>query len=97
NVCQVICGGLEVCQNLLTLRFDHIFYTGGTVGARAIYTAAANFLTPVTLESGGKCPSYVDAESDLHVAARRIVWGKIYNAGQACVGVDYVLLHSAVA
>ncbi|CAH8434351.1 unnamed protein product [Dicrocoelium dendriticum] len=97
NVCQVICGGLEVCQNLLALRFDHIFYTGGTVGARAIYTAAANFLTPVTLELGGKCPSYVDAESDLHLAARRIAWGKIYNAGQACVGVDYVLLHSAVA
>ena len=59
--------------------------------------AAAKHLTPVTLELGGKSPCLVDQQTDLDVAARRIVWGKFYNAGQTCVAPDYVLVHQAVA
>ena len=58
--------------------------------------AAAKHLTPVTLELGGKSPCIVDRQTDLDVAARRIVWGKFYNAGQTCVAPDYVLVHQAV-
>ena len=57
--------------------------------------AAAKHLTPVTLELGGKSPCLVDQQTDLDVAARRIVWGKFYNAGQTCVAPDYVLVHQA--
>ncbi len=81
---------------LLAEQFDHIFYTGnGTVG-RIVMEAAAKHLTPVTLELGGKSPCIVDQQTDLDVAARRIVWGKFYNAGQTCVAPDYVLVHQAV-
>jgi aldehyde dehydrogenase (NAD+) len=80
----------------LAEQFDHIFYTGnGTVG-RIVMEAAARHLTPVTLELGGKSPCIVDRGVDLGVAARRIVWGKFYNAGQTCVAPDYVLAHEAI-
>ena len=83
-------------RQLLAERFDHIFYTGnGTVG-RIVMEAAAKHLTPVTLELGGKSPCIVDRHTDLDVAARRIVWGKFYNAGQTCVAPDYVLAHEAI-
>ncbi len=74
----------------------HIFYTGnGTVG-RIVMEAAAKHLTPVTLELGGKSPCIVDQNTDLDIAARRIIWGKCYNAGQTCVAPDYVLAHQAI-
>jgi aldehyde dehydrogenase (NAD+) len=93
---RVIQGGVDETTDLLSLRFDHIFYTGnGTVG-RIVMEAAAKHLTPVTLELGGKSPCIVDQQTDLDVAARRIVWGKFYNAGQTCVAPDYVLVHQAV-
>jgi aldehyde dehydrogenase (NAD+) len=93
---QVIEGGVLETTELLAQRFDHIFYTGnGTVG-RIVMEAAAKHLTPVTLELGGKSPCIVDQQADLDVAARRIVWGKFYNAGQTCVAPDYVLVHQAV-
>jgi aldehyde dehydrogenase (NAD+) len=93
---QVIQGGVDETTELLSQRFDHIFYTGnGTVG-RIVMEAAAKHLTPVTLELGGKSPCIVDQQTDLDVAARRIVWGKFYNAGQTCVAPDYVLVHQAV-
>jgi aldehyde dehydrogenase (NAD+) len=93
---QVIEGGADATTELLSERFDHIFYTGnGTVG-RIVMEAAAKDLTPVTLELGGKSPCIVDQQTDLDVAARRIVWGKYYNAGQTCVAPDYVLVHQAV-
>jgi aldehyde dehydrogenase (NAD+) len=93
---QVVEGGVQETTALLTQRFDHIFYTGsGTVG-RVILEAAAKHLTPVTLELGGKSPCIVDRHADLAIAARRIVWGKFYNAGQTCVAPDYVLAHEAV-
>jgi aldehyde dehydrogenase (NAD+) len=93
---RVIQGGVDETTELLSQRFDHIFYTGnGTVG-RIVMEAAAKHLTPVTLELGGKSPCIVDQQTDLDVAARRIVWGKFYNAGQTCVAPDYVLVHQAV-
>jgi aldehyde dehydrogenase (NAD+) len=93
---RVIEGGVDETTELLSERFDHIFYTGnGTVG-RIVMEAAARHLTPVTLELGGKSPCIVDQQSDLDVAARRIIWGKFYNAGQTCVAPDYVLVHQAV-
>ena len=88
---HVVEGGVPETTALLAQRFDHIFYTGnGTVG-RVVLEAAAKHLTPVTLELGGKSPTYVDDTADLEVAARRIVWGKFTNAGQTCVAPDYVL------
>lgn len=93
----VIEGGVSETTTLLAQRFDHIFYTGnGTVG-RIVMKAAAEHLTPVTLELGGKSPCIVDEDVDLDVAARRIVWGKFFNAGQTCVAPDYVLVHERIA
>ncbi len=93
----VVEGGVPETTTLLEQRFDHIFYTGnGTVG-RIVMTAAAKHLTPVTLELGGKSPCIVDSDVDLDVAAKRIVWGKFFNAGQTCVAPDYLLLHESIA
>ncbi len=92
----VVEGGVPETTALLEEKFDHIFYTGnGTVG-RVVMAAAAKHLTPVTLELGGKSPVIVDASADLDATARRIVWGKFFNAGQTCVAPDYVLAHRSV-
>ncbi|MFE2052411.1 aldehyde dehydrogenase family protein [Streptomyces sp. NPDC059459] len=87
----VVEGGVPETTALLAERFDHIFYTGnGTVG-RIVMRAAAEHLTPVTLELGGKSPAFVDRDADLDVAAARLAGGKFLNAGQTCVAPDYVL------
>ena len=86
----------QAMDELLAQRFDHIFYTGGGAYAHRIMAAAAEHLTPVTLELGGKSPCIVGAEADLQLAARRIVWGKTLNAGQTCVAPDYLLVHESV-
>ncbi|MBJ7902447.1 aldehyde dehydrogenase family protein [Streptomyces sp. DSM 110735] len=87
----VVEGGIPETTALLAERFDHIFYTGnGTVG-RVVMRAAAEHLTPVTLELGGKSPAFVDRDTDLDVVADRLVRGKFLNAGQTCVAPDYVL------
>ena len=87
----VVEGGVPETTALLAGRFDHIFYTGnGTVG-RIVLRAAAEHLTPVTLELGGKSPAFVDRDADLAVVADRLVRGKFLNAGQTCVAPDYVL------
>jgi aldehyde dehydrogenase (NAD+) len=91
-VATVVEGGVEVAELLLEERLDYLFFTGSAATARQVMAAAARHLTPVTLELGGKCPCIVDAEVDLDVAARRIVWGKFFNAGQTCVAVDYLLV-----
>ena len=88
---RVVEGGVPETTALLAERFDHVFYTGNGVVGRVVLEAAAQHLTPVTLELGGKSPTYVHADADLAVAARRIVWGKFTNAGQTCVAPDYVL------
>jgi len=89
-------GGAEVSQSLLEERFDHIFFTGGTAIGKVVMAAAAKHLTPVTLELGGKSPCIVDADVDLSVATRRILWGKFINAGQTCVAPDYLLVDRRV-
>ncbi|MFJ8543388.1 aldehyde dehydrogenase family protein [Streptomyces sp. NPDC093586] len=87
----VVEGGVPETTALLAERFDHIFYTGnGTVG-RIVMRAAAEHLTPVTLELGGKSPAFVDRGTDLDVVAARLAGGKFLNAGQTCVAPDYVL------
>lgn len=93
---QVVEGAEEETQHLLQQRFDHIFFTGSPRVARVIMRAAAEHLTPVTLELGGKSPCLVDRSADLGVSARRIVWGKYFNAGQTCLAPDYILVHEAV-
>ncbi|KAH7970303.1 hypothetical protein HPB49_002403 [Dermacentor silvarum] len=92
----VIVGGPKESAELLTEKFDYIFYTGSTQVGKLIYAAAQKHLTPVTLELGGKSPVYVDAAVDLEVACRRLMWGKYVNAGQTCIAPDYVLCHTAV-
>ncbi|MFH8240906.1 aldehyde dehydrogenase family protein [Streptomyces sp. NPDC018321] len=87
----VVEGGVPETTALLAERFDHIFYTGnGTVG-RIVMRAAAEHLTPVTLELGGKSPAFVDRDADLDAVAARLAAGKFLNAGQTCVAPDYVL------
>ncbi|HJK15386.1 MAG TPA: aldehyde dehydrogenase family protein, partial [Methanocorpusculum sp.] len=76
--------------------YDYIFFTGGIETGRKIAVAAAQHLTPVTLELGGKNPCIVDETANLNVAARRIAWGKCVNAGQTCVAPDYLLVHDSV-
>ncbi len=93
---QVVEGGPEVSRELLSQRWDHIFFTGSTKVGQIVMEAAAKHLTPVTLELGGKSPTYVDRSANLEVAARRIAWGKFLNAGQTCIAPDYVLAHADV-
>src|SRR5690606_30756548 len=81
---------------LLQRRWDHIFFTGGTGIGRIVAKAGAEHLSRVTLELGGKSPTIVTASADLDVAARRIVWGKLINAGQTCVAPDYLLVDASV-
>jgi aldehyde dehydrogenase (NAD+) len=89
-------GGVEVAESLLALEFDHIFFTGSTRVGKRVMRAAAEHLSGVTLELGGKSPAIVDAHCDLDAAADRIAWGKLINAGQTCVAPDYVLAHESV-
>lgn len=89
-------GGPEVSTALLEQHFDVIFFTGSSRVGKIVMQAAARHLTPVILELGGKSPAIVDFDADLEVAARRIVWGKFFNAGQTCVAPDYLLVHAAV-
>jgi aldehyde dehydrogenase (NAD+) len=88
----VVEGDAATSQALLAEKFDHIFFTGGTEIGRIVMAAAAKHLTPVTLELGGKSPCIVDADVNLEVAAKRIVWGKFINAGQICIAPDYLLV-----
>lgn len=89
----VVEGGIEVNQALLDLPFDHIFFTGSTRVGKIVMAKAAQHLTPVTLELGGKSPCIVDRNLPWDLATRRIVWGKFLNAGQSCVAPDYLLVH----
>jgi len=93
----VVTGGPDRTTELLRERVDHIVFTGGGRVARIVMAAAAEHLTPVTLELGGKSPAWVDATTDLPAAARRLAWGKLVNAGQTCVAPDYLLAPPDVA
>lgn len=89
----VVQGGVETTQALLKLPFDHIFFTGSVAVGKIVMRAASENLTPITLELGGKSPCIVDETADIKLAAKRIIWGKMLNAGQTCVAPDYVLVH----
>jgi len=91
----VVEGAVDETTELLKHQFDHIIYTGGEVVGKIVMRAAAEFLTPVTLELGGKSPCIVDSSTDLDVTAARIVWSKWMNAGQTCVAPDYVLVEES--
>ncbi|KAI9459378.1 aldehyde dehydrogenase [Boletus coccyginus] len=90
---RVVNGAVQEATKLLELQWDHIFYTGNGRVARIIASAAAKYLTPLTLELGGKSPVFVDSAYDMELAAKRILWGKCNNAGQICVAPDYILVH----
>ena len=92
----VVEGGVPETTALLKERFDHIFFTGSTNVGKVVMRAAAEHLTPVTLELGGKSPTIVLDDADLEVAARRIAWAKFMNAGQTCIAPDYVLVHNSI-
>lgn len=89
----VVQGGVAQTTELLAQPFDQFFFTGSPAVGKVVMAAAAKELTPVVLELGGKSPVIVTPDADLEVAARRITWGKYFNAGQTCLGVDYVLVH----
>lgn len=89
-------GGVDVAQELLTQRWDYIFFTGSVPVGKIVAKAAATHLTPVTLELGGKSPCIVDEGVNIQLAAKRIVWGKFLNAGQTCIAPDYLLVHQNV-
>jgi len=89
-------GGVEISQQLLAEKFDHIFFTGGTKIGRIVMESAAKNLTPVTLELGGKSPCIVDSDIHLEYTAKRIAWGKFLNAGQTCIAPDYLLVDKKI-
>uniref|UniRef100_A0A0K0FK22 Aldehyde dehydrogenase n=1 Tax=Strongyloides venezuelensis TaxID=75913 RepID=A0A0K0FK22_STRVS len=96
NEICVIQGGIPETTELLKCKFDHIFYTGCPPVAKIIMKAAAEHLTPVTLELGGKCPVFVDNDVDINITGKRIAWGKWLNCGQTCLAPDYILTTSEV-
>lgn len=93
---SVITGGHEENSALLNQHFDYIFFTGSRHVGKEVLKKAAEFLTPVTLELGGKSPCIVDRTADLRLAARRIVFGKFLNCGQTCVAPDYLYCHREI-
>lgn len=92
----VITGGREENKALLKQKFDYIFFTGSQAVGREVMRNAAENLTPVSLELGGKSPCIVDSSANINLAARRIVFGKYLNCGQTCVAPDYVYCHASV-
>ena len=96
NHAEAIEGGVAISQELLSQRWDYIFFTGSVAVGKIIAKAAAENLTPVTLELGGKSPCIVDETANLKLAAKRIVWGKFINAGQTCIAPDYILVQTKI-
>lgn len=89
-------GGITISQELLTQRWNYIFFTGSVSVGKIVAKAAAKHLTPVTLELGGKNPCIIDETANIKLAAKRLVWGKCINAGQTCIAPDYWLVHLSV-
>lgn len=96
NYIKVVQGGREVNKELLNEKFDYIFFTGGVSMGKIVMKAASKYLTPVTLELGGKSPCIIDETANLDLAAKRIIWGKLLNSGQTCIAPDYLLVHKSV-
>ncbi len=95
DLVTVIEGGVDVSSELLTLPFDHIFFTGSSAVGKIVMRAAAENLSSVTLELGGKSPTIIDDTANLEDAARRIAFGKFLNNGQTCIAPDYVLINES--
>lgn len=93
----VVEGDAKVAAELTKMPFNHIFFTGSPAVGKKVMAAAAENLTSVTLELGGKSPFIVDRTADIQKTARRLIWGKFINCGQTCIAPDYVMLHEAVA
>lgn len=96
NFVRVVEGEKDEVQALIHASFDYIFFTGSVAVGKIVAKAAAERLTPISLELGGKSPAIVDQTANLEVAAKRIAWGKFNNAGQTCVAPDYVLVQRSV-
>ena len=96
NLLTVIEGGVETTSELLKQKWDKIFFTGSTPVGKIVYKAAAENLTPVTLELGGKSPTFVLADCNIKITAKRIVWAKFLNAGQTCIAPDYLLVEKRI-
>ncbi len=96
NYIGLVQGGKEENELLLKQKFDIIFFTGSSAVGKVIMRAAAENLTPVVLELGGKSPVLVNKDADIPKAAKRIIWGKTINAGQTCIAPDYLFVHSEV-
>ena len=92
----VVQGNRDVNTMLLELRWDIIFFTGSPALAKTVMSAAAQHLTPVILELGGKSPCIIDKTADLKITARRLAWGKTLNSGQTCIAPDYILIHKDI-
>jgi aldehyde dehydrogenase (NAD+) len=92
----IVQGSRKVNAQLLEQRFDAIFYTGSPSVGKVVMKAAADNLTPVILELGGKSPCIVDKDANIDIAARRIAWGKTINAGQTCIAPDYLFAHESI-
>jgi len=88
-------GGIETSQTLLSLPFNHIFFTGSPAIGKVVMSAAAKHLTSVTLELGGKSPTIIDETANIDIAARRTAWGKFINNGQICIAPDYIFVHES--
>jgi len=93
---HIIKGGSDVNKYLLEMKFDYIFFTGSQETGKKVMRAAAEHLTPVSLEMGGKNPAIIDKNIHLRNTAKRILWGKYLNAGQSCVAPDYLLVHEDI-
>lgn len=96
NYIALVQGGKEVNTCLFKQRFDIIFFTGSPTLGKIVMKAAAQHLTPVVLELGGKSPCIVDADANVAIAAKRIAWGKLINAGQTCIAPDYLFVHHSI-
>lgn len=93
---HVVTGGVEETTELLQLKFDYIFYTGSTRVGKIVHSAANRYLTPTTLELGGKSPVYIDSTVDIEMTTKRILWGKLMNLGQTCIAPDYILCNKEI-
>lgn len=95
---EVCCfeGDAALSTHLLSLPFDHIFFTGSTAVGKIVMEAAAKNLTSLTLELGGKSPTLIDETANLNIAASKIAWGKLTNAGQTCIAPDYILIQESL-
>ncbi|WP_141336398.1 aldehyde dehydrogenase [Paenibacillus sp. tmac-D7] len=93
---RIVEGEKELVQQLIHAPFDYIFFTGSIEVGKIVMRAAAERLTPISLELGGKSPVIVDETANLGIAAKRIIWGKFTNAGQSCVAPDYLFVHASI-